>query len=517
MEATAQLHTEPMPIVEEVDSEVLFANKYRTNIEHSAEYWSFEIDDERLLTEMDHLQSARSKESAYHAEAVEDIKQNYITAIYERVIPNGVSRFSYNRWLGKTPDSVAKSGYKWHRTEEAYRRVGIEVEAANSIDQDLPLGYAKVVVSPKMSASDASPAVAKSENLDQYDSIQVYYSTDSGVEAEAILVEGVSLTSWYAMLGSENKLFNAPVELDPKNDSALDIMKAHQHMVIPIASLEKGAVSVLEEVMSFENDIEAYAKLKKQLDSFSEDQSKLANHANIMAEEWLRFDIQLEEALHAEGSTKGEVADFIDDQYPKLDKRTQEFVQAHKIPGGYIMTTKLAALTEDMKRNTVWARTGVRVNNSEIIDQINPVEFKRLQLQEQAYDILAQRNMINEVMEMSRLADWAIASININTGSRGCPAGGASRFAGGAAQSRGAAKQNNQENTYCPKVENGQKGKCPGCKQIVPIIVKDKLYCSRGGCKLAHYSIKKSKTVVAAKEKKQKASMKDSKADKIAA
>lgn len=474
--------------------EQMFVKKYRDNIERSETYWAFEIDDERLLTEMDHLRLARGKEGIHKSEAIEDIKQNYITAIYERAIPNGVSRFTYNRWLGKTPNSVASSGYRWHRAAQAYRRVDIEVEAANSIDQDLPIGYAKIIISPRMSDTDAPKHIAKSENLDQYDSIQVYYATSSGIEAEAILVEGVNLSSWYEMLGSDNRILDSSIELCNENDSALDIMDAHTSMVIPAAKLKRGVVSILEEVMTFEKDMSAYSILRKQFESFNQDQGELNRHANIMAQEWLRFDIQLEEALD-DGIAKGEVADFIEIMQPKLDKHTQVFVEAHQTPGGYVMTRKLAALAEDMKRNTVWTRTGVRVHNQEVIDQIDPENLRRIVHHEQAYDVLSQNRMMHEVIEMSRLADSTIASMNIDAGSRGCPAGGNSRFAGEALMSAGnnvLGSQQNEEEIFCPEIKNGQKGKCPGCKHQVSIIVKgDKLFCPRGECKLANSSTKR--------------------------
>lgn len=528
METTVQLNEQGAAILERTRVEGIFIERYRSNIEHSSEYWAFEIDDDRLLTEMAHLRLAREKEGAYESEAIADIKQNYVTAIYERAIPNGVSKFTYNRWLGKTPETVAASGYDWHNSIAAYRRVDIEVEAARSIDQELQLGFAKVIISPKMSSTDASATVAKRENLDKYDSIQVYYSTENGIEAEAILVEDVSLSSWYNMLNDQNSLVKSDHTLNSANNSALDIMSTHSSLVVPIESLERGSLSVLEEVINHEKDVESYTKLRKQLESFNTDQEILRQQAQIMAEEWLRFDIQLEESLNETGVIAGEVADFIDDQRPKLDKPTQEFIEAHRTPEGYVATPKLAALAEDMKRNTVWARTGVRVNNREITKQIQPEKLERLAQHEQAYDSLISMNMNAELQEMSRRTDSMVASMNIDTGDRGCPTGGGSRFAGNALNSEGIlglSNQSGQEDQYCPEVKNGQKGKCPSCKKVVSIIVKDKLYCSRGECSLAHPSIKKKNTNQARGKSKKGASLfdmfelkkKELKTDKLAA
>ncbi len=488
METALQHETEQYFTPSLANSERLFANRQLENIKHSTEYWNLEIDEQRLLTEMDHLRLAKDKEGIHRAEALADIKQNYVTAIYERAIPNGVSGFTYNNWLGKTPESVAASGYRWHRSAQAHKRVDVELGAAGSL-RELPVGFAKVIVSPRMSESDAPKAVAKSENLDQFDSIQVYYSTESGIQAEAILVEGVQLPSWYAMLSDQENLFGKSIEVDAHNDSALDIMSAHSEMIIPANSLKSGVVTILEEVLSYEKDIAAYAKIKEQLDAFAVDQTELSKHASTMADEWLRFDIQLEEALNETGRATGEVADFIQDQLPKLDIVSRRFVEAHQTPDGFVMSEKLAALTEDMKRNTVWARTGVRVDNQEIIKQIQPETLQHLKQRETAYDILVQRQMHEELIAMSRQTDSAVASMNINTGSRGCPAGGASRFSGGLEQSQGINNRGQTKSEHCPTIENGQFVKCPGCKKMVNVIVegskKDKLYCPSSGCKLA--------------------------------
>ncbi len=118
-------------------------------------------DDDRFLTEVDHLNEHRLPDGSHSPWVYRQVGINQVTAVKEAVIPHAVSKTFQERkatgeldehgrslntyvWLGKTAIEVAASGYQFHRAPDALERVDVEVDEAAHNDNTMREGFAKV-------------------------------------------------------------------------------------------------------------------------------------------------------------------------------------------------------------------------------------------------------------------------------------------------------------------------------------------------------------------------------------
>jgi hypothetical protein len=354
----------------------------------------------RLLTEVTHLRRGRRPDGTYALELLEGVRENLITKVQEDAMSHAVSR-SYQpvaemlaeggerrrtfiwRGLGKTAIEVAESGYNYHETEAAFRRVGIEVKEACRSCETLTPGTFQCFISPRMSRADASYEVAESEHLADEDAVRVYEAvTDAsgrviGRQMQSLLVRDVPLEAWVRMLKDPGNIFGKAFEIKDAS-SALSVMDLFNQLDLPEPVLPEGPVTLVAEVVKYITDAVAKASVDHQLVKFREDQKCLRYEAEVTAGEWLKFEQALSDSLEA-GRMLTEVQRLVMIFQSDWSAESQKLLKQHERGSGYSMSVELAAHLEQAWQKAYLGEVAAAVGDERALKEVDKVTAKRLQ------------------------------------------------------------------------------------------------------------------------------------------
>jgi len=354
---------------------------------------------ERVLTEVDHLNKHRLPDGSYPNQVLNDVLTNLTTAVQEAAMPFAVTTVEHEyaklderekgtfMWLGKTAVDAAMTGYRFHNHQSARERVDVEVDEARHAEEELRPGVMKIFISPKMSEKDAPKHIAKQEHLADDDAVRAsWLETDENGKIQkkvlqSLLVSDVPLEAWVDMLSDENNPFGKAIEVEDK-DSALSVMKVHRELELPMGELAEGPVSIVEAVIPYIKDELAQKKVERQLKLFRGDQEDLRKKAVNIAERWLKFEGNLAESLN-DGRANFEIKRFIIGLQEHWGEEDLEVINRHQTPGGeFHMSRELAAIVEKAKQNTLWVSAAVVTENESVIHQMDEDVIERVRTNE---------------------------------------------------------------------------------------------------------------------------------------
>jgi hypothetical protein len=397
-------------------------------------------DQDRLLTEIDHLNAHRSPDGKHSPWVLDEQLKNLISATKEAAMPYAVTRTEHPyeetgerdeqgrpikafMWLGKTAVENAMSGYRYHRHDAARRRVAIEVDEAHSWSRLQP-GRTKIFISPRMTRADASLEDAKAEHLAHDDAVRI---TETLVDEqgntrakamESLLFRNIPLEAWTDFLEDPDNLFGKSIQVR-RDGSAASVMEVHSELEVDSRRLENGVISVVEAVMPYIQDQEARASAEAQLERFYESQGDMHAKAVNIAGRWQEFEIGLADSLQ-DGRATPEIEDFIDYMLPRWNAASLEVIAAHeRLDGSYAMSRELAALLEKAKQNLLWTRAGVVTGNDRVLAQLDDAAAEALYRDEMFIQTAVDNGRYHEVKHLEVRTDLNIASANIGVGG-GC-------------------------------------------------------------------------------------------------
>lgn len=345
-------------------------------------------EDERCLTEINHLLQSRRPDGTYDPEVLKDNLQNLKTMVDEAALKYAITETEHQAayieedgrrkrtfmWLGKTALQVAQSGYQFHHHPAAHERVDVEVDEARYNDELLRPGFARVFISPKMTAADASREVAKSEHLAEEDAVRVVFPTvDSqntvvGRKLCSLLAEDVPTDAWYKLFNSTTNPWGRA--FDVAGDSALPIMRLHSQLEIPTTSVPEGPLTILKAVVPFIDDPVARQKVQMHIGNFENvnqaEQSKLSQN---IAQRLQVFNKELVESIVANQATATVEAFIASLQNEWTDTDKQLFAQARNAQGALTVTTDILKRLSSAQQNVLFARAAIVSGNADVLDQ----------------------------------------------------------------------------------------------------------------------------------------------------
>jgi hypothetical protein len=409
-----------------------------------------ELDEFRLLTEFDNLVRNMRPDGSVPAEVLHDEKINLKTAVYEIALPQGVTttihRAEYVEdaagkrkrmfmFMGKNLVENAMGGTKFHSDPAAHDRVlQAEVPEAAHTQDTLRPGYAQAFISPKMSRSDASEQIAKAEHLHADDSLRVSKAIiDSkgavvGRRLESLLVRDIPLEAWVALLRDPNNMFGKVFNIE-NEQSALSVMKLFQEMELPEELIPEGPITFVAAVQKYIKDNVAHDSVGRQLEGFRHDQELYEQQAELAANQWLEFELELARSFKMGGATN-KIQDFITSLQHHWDDEALAIIgQHHRGDNRYTMTRPLAAVLERAKRNLLTSQAAIATKNERVMAQLRPGEGQALYDQIHSLQILRANQLISE-QEFARQQanlEQKIAGHNIKGGG-GCPDDAAANF-----------------------------------------------------------------------------------------
>ena len=427
--------------------------------EHDAQSWAAQEDahfpadsieavpipaEERCLTEVVHLNDYREADGSHSEWAKQQVLVNLLTAVKEAAMPYAISttfqefvphsppehddagrRLGTYRWLGKTALQVAESGLRYHRHEAARARVREEIAEAVHIERRLEPGMMQVFISPKMSETDAPRDVAEAEHLATDDSLRVTWldvdeaQQPRGKYVQSLLVRHVPLEAWVAMLRDPENIFGQTVEVEDER-SALAVIKTHEQLCVPAELLPEGPVTLVEAVLPYVADQAAYEEISTQLELFRTDQADMHQKAERIAARWLQFEMSMADSLDA-GYATADIVDFAEQCYAELPSHARALIDARRFGAELLMMdTKLAAVLETARQNTLWTAAAVVTRNEQVLKQLDPVVAARIYdeemfIQQLQYEHYAYEEIQAVEAENNRL----IARQNVEVGA-GC-------------------------------------------------------------------------------------------------
>lgn len=337
--------------------------------------------DERCLTEIDHLYRFMSADGNCPDGVVEAVHVNLMTAVKEAAMPYAVSTTHQDYregtfwWLDQNPRQVAESGYKFHKHPAALARVDVEVDEAIDVEENLRPGYIKLLVSPKMSSTDAPYVVAKNEHLADDDMIRIHMlNVDEqgqvlGKFMQSVLVRDIPLEAWVKMFEDPDNIFGKAFAIEDK-ESALSIMKLHRELELPEAALPEGTVSIIEAVLPY-LDVEERRSVESQLLLFRGNQEEIHQKAEHIATRWLGFEMEMARSLKQQKAT-AEIERFVFGLQHDWGDNTLKLLEDLRLPdGGFGMNRELAVKIEKAKQKTLWVSAAVVTHNEKVIAQLD--------------------------------------------------------------------------------------------------------------------------------------------------
>ena len=412
---------------------------------------------ERALTEADNLNRHRLPDGSHSPWALEETLKNLIPYVKEGGMPSAVSdvyqeyvpdyeedgyRKSTFVWLGRSALQVALSGYRYHKAPQAHARVWVEAEEAVDGEQNLCPGKAKVFVSPHMSETDAPKEIAEMENLATDDSLRISWLDKApdgrikGRHMQSLLIRDIPLQAWVDWLADPANIFGKSIVVEnPK--SALSVMKVFRELDIDLGKLPEDSklAAVITDVLPHITDPEAYESVRKQRDSFLEDQRGKHQKAVNIARRWRDFEAALADSLPRDGQETGFATPVIEAfVYQMSHSWTPEqaaFIRSHQIDGTQKLrvTRELGALIEEAQRKLFYDAASVVTANEDVLKQLNPETVERIRQTEMRIQRLYDQNDIAAIAQLQARNNNLIASQNIENG-RGCPGKSAMMFKG---------------------------------------------------------------------------------------
>jgi hypothetical protein len=423
-------------------------------------------DDDRLLTEIDHLNANRLPDGSHSPWVKEEQLKNLITAVQEAGMPYAVSktRHPYKEaaehneqgeevgafmWLGKTAVQNAMSGYRYHRHESALRRVDIEVEEARN-SANLTPGMTKIFISPRMTREDAAYKEAKEEHLADEDSVRIaepVLDEQGNVQEralESLLFRDIPLKAWVGMLNDpDNELFGRSIGVED-NGSALPVMEAHAELEVASDKLPNGVVSVVEAVIPYIDDPELQANARGQLKEFYKDQETMQAKAENIARRWQQFEIDLADSVEDQRAKPG-IRSFINSMQSEWNDDDLAVILEHQLPEAqYRMSRELAAILEGAKQNLLWTRAGVVAGNEKVLKQMGANTAKKLYRDEMFIQVASENQSYGKVLALEAQTDRTIATHNFVVGG-GCSGESKGKFKGGGGGGRGVDEYGNEQ------------------------------------------------------------------------
>jgi hypothetical protein len=336
-------------------------------------------DDDRLLTEVDHLVRDLENYGEFRVTTLNDIKQNLMTATQEQAMPYAVTETRHESvydterqqrtfmWLGKTAVQTALSGYEYHRHESAHKRVDIEVDEARHASS-MEEGRVRILISPRMSRKDAPIDIAKNEHLADDDSVRVSWLESKNGKTErvmqSLLVRDIPLEAWVSMLEDEDNLFGKSFSVEDK-ESALSVMKLHRELELPKELVANGPVTIIEAVIPYISDAPLRKKVIEQSKKYTVNQNELRYQAEITANEWLKFEQSIAESLVI-GVANYDVRRFIAMMQNQFTDSDLEIINRHQLEDAqYRMSRELAAIVESAQQRLLNGRASVITDNED--------------------------------------------------------------------------------------------------------------------------------------------------------
>ena len=287
-----------------------------------------------------------------------------------------------------TTEAVARSGYAYHATEAAYRRVAVEVREAKRCQDTLQPGTAQLFFSPRMTREDAPYDLARSEHLADEDAVRVYRAVTDGFgrvigrRTESLLVRDIPLTAWVKMLRDPNNIFKKSIPVSNER-SAISVMEAFEHLDLPehLLPIGQGPVTILAELVRYIDDPEDAAlreSVEYQIARFREDQQRLRDEAVRVARGWLLFELSLAESL-ATGTMQHGVKQFVMVLQNQWSDGTLRLLQEHELPDGqYGMSRALAAHLEQAWQKVHLGEVAVAIGDDRALRNVDEATAQRL-------------------------------------------------------------------------------------------------------------------------------------------
>lgn len=337
----------------------------------------------RMLTEAEHFLAHMDSSGNVPAAVFEAVALNRETSVAEIAMPYAVTTTEHEvsswlnpegrrerviTWLGRTALEVAASGYDFHFSEAAYRRIPVEEAEAVYVQQRLRSGVAQPFISPRMTPSDASEAVAKAEHLHTDDAVRVSTAiTDSvgqvvGRRLQSLLVRDVPFAAWVSMLKDPGNIFGQSFTLRNET-SAVSVMELFEHMELLEEDLPEGPVSLVAAVLPYIADESARQRVAQQLRRFRGDQTSYAREAKNAGREWAVFDLELARSLRA-GTATEPLRFFIMQNAHSWNEAALEVISGCEEGNtAYYMTTELATVLARAKQELIGKELAVVTDN----------------------------------------------------------------------------------------------------------------------------------------------------------
>jgi hypothetical protein len=438
--------------------------------------------EERYLTEVDNLNKHRLADGSHADWVLEDVFKNLIPYVKEGGMPNAVHKVEHPyqetterdesgrnpkayMWLGQTAIQNAKSGYTFHKSLAARKRVAIEVDEARDTEANLRPGIAKIFISPRMSRSDASYQEAKAEHLADDDAVRVSeavadeHGNIQKRAVESLLVRDIPLEAWVAMLEDPNNWFGRAIAVE-NPDSALSVMAVHRKLEVPTELLPEGVVSVVEAVLPYIENAELRDSVEEQLGRFREDQADMHAKAANIAGRWQDFEIALADSLH-NGHAEASIRGFIISMQDKWNQKDQAVILDHMLPDAqYRMTRDLAIVVEKAKQKMLLVKASVVTGNKRITTQLDTAVAGQIYRDEMFIQTAYQNGYGREVTSLDAQQDRTIASHDIKGVGGGCAGDNNTDFNSGGKVSAFDNKTETSTSTSESKVGKISRGRC---------------------------------------------------------
>lgn len=364
-----------------------------------------ELAQARLLTEVNNLRVHLDPQGNVSSKIETDTLTNLGTAIAEISMPYAVTTTTHDveymtdeggvrrraiTWLGKHAVPLAMEGHSFHFSEPAHARVDVEVAEAKHDEETLAVGTTHVFISPKMSCKDATEETAKAEHLFADDSIRTSRLLTNqageavGREMKSLLVRGIPLSAWVAMLKDPGNIFGKAIQLRDE-ESALSVMEVFAELELPDEKAPEGPVTLVEEVLKYISDQATQVVVREQLVRFRDNQDKYKREAKAKAKEWYAFELELARSFESDGQRiTSPIRQFM---LGKLQHRWTNDELAviascqiadEENNGRYKMTEELAAILENAMRKILGKHAAVLTGNEQAMKGLSELERRRI-------------------------------------------------------------------------------------------------------------------------------------------
>jgi hypothetical protein len=345
-------------------------------------------EDERCLTEVNHLLHSRRPDGSYAPEVLEHNVQNLHTAVQEAALKYAITETEHQAtyveedgrrkrtfmWLGKTALQVAQSGYKFHHHPAAHERVDIEVDEAVHNDEAIRPGFVRVLVSPKMTEQDAPRAVAKKEHLADADAIRVTFPKTNEKDTviarrmQSLLASDVPTEAWNAMFNDPSNLWQKSFNLS--GSSALSIMRLHAELELPEEAVPEGPLTILKAVTPYIADPIARQKVQTHIGNFeATNQAEQETFSHNIAQRWQAFNRELVESIVADRATPAVEAFITSLQNEWTNADQQLFRQFRKTDDSLAMPLAVQKRLSAVQQNMLFSRAAIATGNADVLDQ----------------------------------------------------------------------------------------------------------------------------------------------------